>query len=146
MVHIQEEFWDSQKEKQININSLTYLFSMKFSFRVSSSPQSSQSTKVFRKESRINLYLGRNMGCKKIFLLFVVRWCWWHSTPICPQLKLRDRILQVNCMNVYFSNALILKQLCSVFRLKMYWFFFLVHNFSLRIYPRFNSWHSFFFY
>lgn len=92
------------------------------------------------------MYLCRNMGCKKIFLLFVLRWCWWHSTPICPQLKLRARTLQVNCMNVFFFfNALILKKLCFVFRLKEYWFFFLVHIFSLQIYPVFNRWHSFFY-
>lgn len=93
------------------------------------------------------MYLGRDMGCKKIFLLFVLSWCWWHSTPICPQLKLRGRILQVNCMNVFFPNALILKLLCFLFRFenKNVLIFFLVLIFSLQIYLVFNRWHSFFF-
>lgn len=92
------------------------------------------------------MYLGRNMGCKKIFLLFVLRWCWWCSTPICPQLKLRARILQVNCTNVFFIFQCInLKTTVVCFQVKKLLIFFPVHIFSLQIYSVFSRWHSFFY-
>lgn len=70
------------------------------------------------------MYLGRNMGCKKIFLLFVLRWCWWHSTPIYPQLKWRDRILQVNCMDAFFFQCINLKTTMLCFQIKNVLIFF----------------------
>lgn len=91
------------------------------------------------------MYLGRNMGCKEIFLLFVLRWCWWCSTPICPQLKLRARILQVNCINVFFLNPLNLKTTLVCFQVKKVLIFFSCPYFSLQIYAVFNRWHFFFY-
>lgn len=64
------------------------------------------------------------MGCKKIFLLFVLRWCWWHSTPIYPQLKWRDRILQVNCMDAFFFQCINLKTTMLCFQIKNVLIFF----------------------
>lgn len=52
MVHIQEEFWDSQKEKQINIISLTYFFLYKVFFQ-GLIFTTELTVKVFRKETRI---------------------------------------------------------------------------------------------